>query len=124
MLGDSHAPARPNPTANPVPVARTCVGNTCAKIPYRPTTPALVKKPAIAQVSDSCARLAWPRPNTANMRVDTTKASMVRPLRPKRSDAKPRTAPPVAPPTFAHTRTPPADDGVKPMSTTIFGTHL
>jgi len=33
-------------------------------------------------------------------------------------------APPDAPPTLAHTKTPAADEGVKPISTTILGTHF
>ena len=89
-----------------------------------PTIPALVKKPATAQISDSCARFAWPRPNTASITVDIANTNIVRGFNPKRSDNRPSTAPPVAPPTLAQTSTLAADDGVKPMSTTIFGTHF
>ena len=49
---------------------------------------------------------------------------MVSGFTPTRVAISPKIAPPVAPPTFTHVSTPAAACGAKPMSTTIFGTHL
>src|SRR5687767_13101794 len=49
-MGASTDPPRPTPIAKPVPEARTCVGKACAMMAYRPTMPALMQKPASAQI--------------------------------------------------------------------------
>ena len=57
-MGASTEPPRPVPMAKPVPEARMWLGNTWAKIAYRPLIAPLVKKPAHAHTSDSVARSA------------------------------------------------------------------
>ena len=86
--------------------------------------PALVQKPARAQMNDSRCRSAGLRPNSVTVIVDSRNRPMVSDLTLKRCVRIPNTAPPVAPPTFIQTSTPAAVEGAKPRSTTIFGIHF
>src|SRR5438093_219213 len=69
MIGATKEPPRPNPTAQPVPKARTCVGKACAKSAYMPTMAPLTKKPAAAQIAASIVRSCGVMPNTETMTV-------------------------------------------------------
>ena len=86
--------------------------------------PALMQKPATAQMIDRRCRSAGVRPNTVTATVDASSTPMVSVFTPNRCVSSPSTAPPMAPPTFVHTSTPAAADAAKPRSTTIFGTHF
>ena len=87
--------------------------------------PALMQKPERAQISDQALqvgrRVSEDRDHRA---VDSSSTAIVSDLQVEAQRQHANSAPPVAPPTLTHTSTPAADDGSKPMSTTIFGTHL
>src|SRR5262249_5247667 len=87
---------------------------------YRPTIPALVQKPASKQMNDSRCRSAGVRPKSVTITVDNSNTAIVSGFTPKRCVSSPNTAPPVAPPTLAHTRTPAADEAAKPKITANF----
>ena len=89
-----------------------------------PVIAPFVKKPAAAQIIDSFTRSGGVRPNSVTMIVDTSITAIVMRLTLKRSASRPTTMPPLAPPTLVQLSTLPADDGAKPRSTTIFGTHF
>src|SRR5688572_30839379 len=100
MIGASTDPPRPMPTATPVPEARTCVGNAFAKIAYIPVIAAFVQNPDTMQIRISLVRSAGERPNSATAIVESSITVIVSAFTLKRCDNRPRTVPPVAPPTF------------------------
>ena len=86
--------------------------------------PALMQKPARPQMIDRRCRSAGVRPNTVTTTVDASRTPIVSVFTLYFCVSSPSMPPPMAPPTFVHTRTPAAADAAKPRSTTIFGTHF
>ena len=67
--------------------------------------PAFVKKPQIATMALSSARLPWPMPKIEIEIMPSTSTPLVSQMRFMRSASRPSIAPPVAPPTLAQNST-------------------
>ena len=87
--------------------------------------PALVQKPATAQISDSRCRSAGVRPNSVTITVDSTSTPIVSALHPEalRQESEHGAAEWRRRRWSRPARRPPTTRA-KPMSTTIFGIHF